>query len=128
MEKTERLSVAEYVASKGVKRHKYAASAVVHDGKRFDSKLERDRYIHWSNMWRAGGIQYFIRQVPFELPGGIVYRLDFMIVGIIVGIDPNPPIYEDCKGFLTRVSANKIKQVEEIYRIKIDLITKRDLR
>jgi len=101
-------------------RGKYGATAVVVDGKRFDSKLEGLRYLYWTNLWRAGAIEWFTRQVPFQLPGNIIYRADFLIVHKGAGVT-----VEDCKGMLTRVSANKIKQVEALYGFKVVLITKK---
>ena len=59
--------------------NKYAANAVVEDQQRFDSKLERDRYLHLKQMRAIGVVDFFLRQVPFHLPGGIVYRLDFLV-------------------------------------------------
>ena len=108
----------------GVRQSKYGNTQTVVDGHRFDSKLEGLRYLYWINLWRAGAIELLLRQVPFDLPGNIIYRLDFMVIG-----HPKPGegrwiLYEDCKGHMTRVSENKIKQVEDIYKIKVDLIGK----
>lgn len=113
------MSVAEFKA-RGAKKNKYSAQAVVVDGHRFDSKLEGLRYLYWSNLWRAGAIAWFTRQVPFYLPGGIVYRCDFFVKHKAGGYT-----VEDCKGAMTRVSINKIKQVEEIYGFKVTIITKK---
>lgn len=117
------MSVAEFKA-RGAKKNKYSAQAVVVDGHRFDSKLEGLRYLYWSNLWRAGAITWFTRQVPFYLPGGIVYRADFLVVHLD---KPGHLAFhvEDCKGAMTRVSINKIKQVEEIYGFKVQIITKK---
>lgn len=119
------MSVAEF-RRRTTRGNKYSATAVVENGLRFDSKLERDRYLYWNNLWRVGAIQYFIRQVPFHLPGGIVYRLDFLVVSK-AGHQP-PLTYEDCKGKLTRVSINKIRQVEALYGIEVELIKRGDWR
>ena len=106
--------------------NKYAANAVVEDQQRFDSKLERDRYLHLKQMRAIGVVDFFLRQVPFHLPGGIVYRLDFL-VRWPPQHTAEPVTYEDCKGVLTRVSANKIKQVEHLYRIEVRIITREDM-
>lgn len=121
----DRMSVAEYKASTG-KANKYSAQAIVEDGYRFDSKLERDRYLYWKNLWHLGAIAWFTRQVPFYLPGGIVWRADFIVVNTHDTIAKerlgDAVIVEDCKGVMTRVAINKIKQVEQIYGFKVDII------
>lgn len=126
--KTDRMSIAEYKAGK-VKANKYSAKAIVEDGVRFDSTLERDRYLYWKNLWQIGAICWFTRQVPFYLPGGIIWRADFLVVhkmwtdkGYLK--DKEPVTVEDCKGVMTRVSTNKIKQVEAIYGFKVHIVKK----
>jgi hypothetical protein len=118
---TERMSLEQWRGAMGIRGRaaKYSNEKTVVDGRKFDSKLEALRYIYWSNLWRSKAIRYFLTQVPFRLPGGIVYRLDFLVMHL-----DGPPSYEDTKGVLTRVSINKIRQVEEIYGIKIDLVKK----
>lgn len=101
---------------------KYHNTPVEIDGKRFDSKLEARYYQMLKARWQAGEVAWFIRQVPFELPGKIVYRADFLVVLIV----PPEKIAEsveivDCKGVLTDVSRIKIRQVEELYGIKVRL-------
>jgi hypothetical protein len=66
----------------------------------------------------AGEVLWFLCQVPFRLPGHITYRADFLVVWK----DFRFPQVEDCKGFMTQVSALKIKQVEAIYNITVTLI------
>lgn len=87
------------------------------DGKRFDSKLEARRYQALTLLWKAGEILWFLRQVPFDLPGGRKYRADFLVVwkGQRVTV-------EDCKGMDTAMSKLKRDQVEEIYGITIELV------
>jgi hypothetical protein len=115
----ERMSLADY-RKLSRPRGKYGAKAVIVDGHRFDSKLEGLRYLYWSNLWRARAIAWFTRQAPFYLPGGIVYRADFLVAHLEGGFT-----VEDCKGVMTRVSINKIKQVEQIYGFKVEIITKK---
>ena len=124
-DKTQRMSLAQFKASKG-KANKYSAKAIVEDGHRFDSTLERDRYLYWKNLWHIRAIAWFTRQVPFYLPGGIIWRADFVVVNTHDTIAKqrfgDAVIVEDCKGVMTRVSLNKIKQVEEIYGFKVEII------
>lgn len=105
------------------KPSKYRNTPTVVDGQRFDSRLEADYYRDLMLLQKAGAISYFLRQVPFALPGGIRYRLDFLIVK---RLEDNFAAlsYVDCKGFLTATSRIKIKQVESIYGISITLVRK----
>lgn len=125
MKKTDRMSIAEWQHSL-YKANKYGAKAMVEDGVRFDSTLERDRYLYWNNMRQIKAIAWFTRQVPFYLPGGIVWRADFLVVNTHDTIAKqrfgDAVIIEDCKGVMTRVSQNKIKQVEAIYGFKVEII------
>lgn len=103
---------------------KYRNKRVVLDGWPFDSKLEAARYEELKQLRAAGAILWFIAQVPFRLPGGIIYRADFLRVNSPAYITIGGPSVEveDCKGAMTRVSLNKIKQVEELYGLKVTLI------
>lgn len=120
------MSIAEYRRRGGVRAHKYSAKAIVVNGLRFDSKLEGDRYLYWLNRWQARSIAWFTRQVPFYLPGGVIYRADFIIVQqhdtIAKERFGDAVIVEDCKGFLTEAAAIKLKQVEAIYGFQVQLI------
>lgn len=114
------------------KARKYRNTPTTVDGVRFDSKLEAARYRELVLLHLAKKISYFLRQVPFHLPGGIIYRCDFMVVSPIstAAADVNVlrwqcVTYEDCKGFETRAGKNKIKQVEAIYGVKIELLRRR---
>jgi len=63
----------------------------------------------------AKRIQYFLRQVPFHLPGGSgKYLCDFMVV-----LDDGSIEYRDVKGAKTDIYKLKKKLVESHYPIKI---------
>lgn len=62
------------------KRRKYGNQPTVCDGRTFDSKHEADRYAELMLMVKAGEIHGVICQHPFLLPGGIVYRADFVVI------------------------------------------------
>jgi hypothetical protein len=91
------------------------------DGWWFDSQLEADRYRELKLLKASGYVLWFICQAPFRLPGGITYKADFVVVWW--DLDKGTTV-EDCKGMMTRVSQNKIKQVEELYGIKVEIITR----
>lgn len=87
------------------------------DGKHFDSKLERDYYERLLLLWEAGEVRWFIRQVPFELEGGVVFRADFLVVtkeGDVQVVDTT--------GLMTQVKANKLKQVKARYGIDVQIV------
>ena len=60
-----------------IHRHKYGAKKTDVDGIRFDSKKEAKYYQELKLRQMAGEIVFFLRQVPFYLPGGVTYRVDF---------------------------------------------------
>ena len=111
-----------------VKRaHKYGAEPVTVDGIRFDSKLEARRYCELVLLQKAGEIAFFLRQVPIHLPGGVTYRIDFMILRPMLGakvLGCYLISFEDCKGHDTQAGKNKIKQAEALYGIKVELVRK----
>lgn len=97
--------------------HKYHAIRTEVDGKKFPSKKEARRYQELKVMQKTGRIIFFIRQAPFDLPGGVTYRADFMIFW-----SNGTVTIEDTKGVDTPVSSIKRKQVEELYPVKIEVI------
>ena len=97
-----------------VKRHKYSAKAVVIDGIRFSSKKEARYYGNLKLAQKSGELLYFLRQVPFDLPGGIKYRVDFAEFWKKGEIR-----YVDVKGFRTKEYIIKTKLVESLYPVKI---------
>lgn len=119
------------------RKNKYNAVKTKVDGFTFDSKAEAKRYEELKLLQMDGQISYFLCQVPFRLPGGIIYRVDFQIFGYHIAMIDRCGLvrttemvtrYEDVKGVLTDVSKIKIKQVQEIYGIKINLITKQGVK
>lgn len=97
-------------------RTKYRAQPVEVDGIRFHSKKEA-RY--WQGLLlarRSGDLLFALRQVPFHLPGGVVYRVDF------VEFWKNSEVrFVDVKGYQTRESKTKIRLVEALYPVTIIL-------
>ena len=106
------------------------------DGILFDSTLEMRRYKELKLLKAAHQIAYFLRQVPFHLPGGISARIDFMVVYVAVGGSQAHVIeYEDCKAGMgkrskgryndaDRVGVNKRKQIKALYGVEVKLVTK----
>jgi len=94
---------------------KYRAKRVTIDHINFASKKEAEMYLKIKAMEKSGEILYFLMQVPFNLPGGVKYVCDFMLVY------PDELIrYVDAKGFKTQMYILKKKQVEALFPIKIE--------
>lgn len=104
---------------------KYRAVPTEVNGIRFHSKGEAARYAELMRLVEVGEVSYFLRQVPFDLPGGVVYRLDFLIVRKVLPRGHAIITYEDFKGYMTPASKIKIRQVEAIYGIEVLLTTRR---
>lgn len=99
------------------KKSKYKNVPTVIDSFRFDSKAEGRRYQQLLALRLDGCVSYFLRQVPFHLPGGVVYRADFFIVWA----DGRVTV-EDVKGMVTAQFKTKKKLVEALYPVKIEIV------
>jgi len=100
------------------KRTKYGNKKVTVDGRTFDSVHEARVWTDLNYRVKAGELKCVLRQVPFELPGGIRYFADFVTIAPDMTIEG---VY-DAKSEITRknrVYINKRKQVLAIYGIEI---------
>ena len=97
--------------------NKYNATATTVDGIRFDSKREAKLYCDLKLQRDAGEVLFFLRQVPFHLPGGTVYRADFMVF-----YSDGTSKVLDAKGRETKEFKVKKREVEAIYPVEIELI------
>ena len=95
-------------------RHKYGAVRTIRDGHSFASKKEARYYDQLVTMQRGGEVVFFLRQVPFHLPGGIKYVVDFQIFWNKGFIE-----FVDVKGVRTKDFIRNKKMVEALYPIKI---------
>lgn len=95
---------------------KYKNIPTVVDGIKFPSQKEANYYRELKIRMKAenSDIIFFLRQVPFDLPGKIRYFLDFMIFKIDGTID-----CVETKGKRTKDYIIKKKLVEALYPIKI---------
>lgn len=87
---------------------------------RFDSKAEAARYGELLELRRAGVVSFFLRQVPFHLPGRSRYVLDFLVFW-----SDGRRTFEDVKGHRTAVYKLKRRQVEELYPVVIEEVRPR---
>ncbi len=83
------------------------------DGIKFRSKKEAKRYRELAVLRNAGEC-WFLRQVPFYLPGETKYVLDFMIFW-----KDSKVTLEDAKGRRLASYIKNKKQVEALYPVKI---------
>lgn len=100
-------------------RHKYKAVRCEADGIKFPSKLERAYYYHLKRLQASGEVLFFLRQVSFDLPGKIKYVCDFQVFWSNGEIS-----FIDTKGKDTPMSRDKRKQVEALYPLNIEVVSK----
>lgn len=99
-----------------IHRHKFGARPTEVDGIRFDSKKEA-RYFQKLRIREAvGEVLFFLRQVPFHLPGGVRYVVDFQEFHADGTVH-----FVDVKGMETPDFKAKKKQVEALYPITIEI-------
>lgn len=100
------------------KRSKYGNRKVEFMGMKFDSKHELEVWLMLEDRRKRGEIMLVMRQVPFDLPGGIKYIADFMTITHDLRIEG---VY-DAKSEITkknRVYINKKKQMKACNGIDI---------
>lgn len=95
-------------------RHKFNAVATEVDGIRFQSKREAKHYNDLLLAKRSGDLLFFLRQVPFHLPGNVRYVCDF--AEFWKGGEVR---FVDVKGFRTPMYRAKLKMVQATYPITI---------
>ncbi len=100
-------------------KHKFGAVRCERDGKKFPSKLEARYYDRLRLLQNNGQVLFFLRQIPFDLPGRTRYVCDFQVFYSNGDIS-----FVDTKGKDTALSQTKRKMVEELYPITIEIVTK----
>ncbi len=100
------------------RRSKYGNRKIEIDGKKFDSQHEAAVYAALISRIKAGELKTVLRQVKFDLPGGIVYTADFVTIDNAMRVEG---VY-DAKSEATkkiRVYINKKKQMKAVWGIEI---------
>lgn len=97
-------------------RHKFHAVPTERNGLRFDSKKEAEYYTQLTLRQRAGEVLFWLRQVPFHLPGGVRYVVDFQEF-----LADGTVRFVDVKGMQTESFKAKRRMVEALYPITIDI-------
>lgn len=96
-------------------RSKYNNVEEVVDGIKFKSKKEASYYQNLKLLKQSGKLLFFLRQVPFHLPGGVKYVCDFMEFH-----KDGSVVVTDVKGFKTDMYKTKQKLVEGCFPIEIN--------
>ena len=99
------------------KRHKFNATRTELDGIKFDSKKEARYYESLKMRVKAGLVVFFLRQVPFHLPGNVTYRVDFQEFHMDGTVH-----FVDVKGMKTKEFIMKKKMVESLYPVEIEIV------
>jgi len=100
-------------------RHKFGAVRCERDEKKFPSKLERRYYDQLKIRQASGEVVFFLRQIPFDLPGNVRYLCDFQLFLANGSIE-----FVDTKGRDTPLSIAKRKMVEDLYPVEIKIVTR----
>jgi hypothetical protein len=95
-------------------RHKFHAKPTELDGIHFRSKKEAKRYTELKMLHASSEVLFFLRQVPFHLPGNVRYVCDFMVFWVNGEIT-----IEDVKGMKLPLYEAKKKILEATYPIQI---------
>jgi hypothetical protein len=96
-------------------RHKYKAVQTISDGIKFQSKKEARYYDELKLRQKAGEVVFFLRQVPFDLAGGVKYRCDFQEFR-----SDGTVHFIDVKGKRTTEYIARKKMVEALYPVEIE--------
>ena len=97
------------------RRSKYNAAPTEYKGVRFASRREAAYCAELDVLKAVGDVAYYLRQVPIHLPGGVTYRVDYVIF-----YADGQVRYVDVKGHRTAIYKLKKKQVEALYPITIE--------
>jgi len=101
--------------------HKFKSKPVTDDDHRFASTLEWSYNKHLEFLQRSGIVLFFLSQVPFRLPGGVKYIVDYQIFFTDGSVK-----FVDVKGMITDMFTLKKKMVEDLYPVEIEIVKKGD--
>ncbi len=96
-------------------RHKFNAKPTELDGIKFASKKEAKYYHELKLRQAAGEVLFFLRQVPFHLPGNVRYVCDFAEF-----LADGQVRFVDVKGYKTDMYKLKVKQVKAVFGVTIE--------
>lgn len=95
---------------------KYFAKQCEINGIKFPSILERNCYLALLSLQQSKKIDFFLRQIPFDLPGNFIHKVDFAVFA-------NEGVtFIEAKGKDLAMGKMKRLQAEEIFKIKIEVV------
>jgi len=99
-----------------VSLHKFHAKKTEVDGIKFPSRLEARVYCQLKLLRKSNLFLFFLRQIPFDLPGPSKHFVDFCV------FYKNGVKFIEAKGRDLPVGRLKRKQAEDLYQINIAVI------
>ena len=113
-------------ASPASKKSKHGNKKVIHDGIKFDSIGEGDRYLQLKGFERKGRIKDLRLQVPYELTpsyknaaGKAVRAMNYIADFVYFNVETEREVVEDFKGQRTQGYINKAKMLFDKHGIEI---------
>lgn len=103
------------ISSNRIHKHKFHAKPTEFNGVKYASKKEASYAQELVLRQKSGEVIFALRQVPFYLPGGVKYVVDFQEFR-----SDGTVHFIDVKGMRTPMYKLKKKQVESLYPIKIE--------
>jgi len=97
------------------RRHKWGNVITERDGMKFHSKKEAEYYDILKTAQAGGYVSFFLRQVPFHLPGNVKYICDFLVFYT----DGTAQVI-DIKGKRTPAYIKNKKMVEALFPVTIE--------
>lgn len=95
--------------------HKFHAVPTEYGGRKYPSKKQAQYAQELELRIKAGEVLFYLEEVPFRLPGGIIYRLDFMEFWA------NGEVHlVETKGMKTRDYLIKKRMVETLFPVSIE--------
>lgn len=98
-------------------RHKYNSVKTEVEGRKFSSKKEAAEFCRLKKLKEDGKVHLILRQVPIDLLGGAIYRVDFLVF-----YTDGTAEFRECKGFKTPVGELKIKLAQDLHNISITVV------
>lgn len=108
---------------------KYGNIKVEYNGLKFDSQLERDRYIQLTLLSRAGRIKDLKRQVKYILIDKSKYGREITYIADFVYTENGEMVIEDTKSEATKTPLYRLKKrlLAERYGLEIKEITRQEI-
>lgn len=97
-------------------RHKFGAVRCQMDDIKFPSMLERNVYKTLKDFQENQRIRFFLRQIRFDLPGGLKHYVDYAV------FTESEVLFIESKGHDLEAGKNKRLQASDIYGVEINVV------